>query len=714
LPPNADGIFENRLIQGDNLLALKALEQEFAGRVKCIYIDPPFNTQQAIGDHYDDGLEHSIWLTLMRDRLEALHSLLAVDGTLFIHIDDNELGYLMALADEVFGRGNRAYVVTFRQASATGHKSINPGCVKTTNFILIYCKDKSQWAPKRVYTARGRDTRYGQFISNKDADYRSWTVVPLMQGFADARGLTVRDARAAVKANPAILDQFVLDNAESVIRWARPDYDAVGKDAKALIDASEADPSSWHHLARNDHPDFYVRGGQRALFYSGKLKSVDGKYVSGEPLTTLWDDLLSNNLHNEGGVAFPKGKKPEALLKRCIELSTSQGDLVLDSFAGSGTTGAVAHKMRRRWIMIEQGEQAVSVVAPRIARVVEGRDDSGVTAACEWKGGGGFRFYRLAPSLIDEDKFGQKVISRLYNPEMLAEAMCKHMGFIYAPNPDPALFWQQGYASERDFIYTTTQSLTYDTLNAISADVGPDRTLLVCCKAFRARLADFPNLTVKKIPQAVLNNCEWGIDDYSLKIAGPAESTHADDKEPGGEGGENGSDNGAPTSRSHSRRSEPNAAPLTEARALPAKRAPLKMDGTTRKPRRAKVTVVEAFPPAAPEKVALPLASGRRSGVKVVQETRVEFAPAPPASPASRVRSTKKGSSRSVPVPTAKAKKAKKAAKTKKAAKQAKGAKGKDTKPMGRKRAFAKALKATTSRKAKKKHAADERQGELW
>ena len=158
-------LFDNRLIFGDNLLALKALEQEFAGKIKCIYIDPPFNTGQAM-ENYDDGVEHSIWLGLMRERLTVLRRLLANDGTIFVHIDDNELGYLIVLMDELFGRTNRLHIITFKQGSATGHKAINPGCVSTTNFILLYAKSKSSWTPKRLFTARKRDTRYNQFIAN--------------------------------------------------------------------------------------------------------------------------------------------------------------------------------------------------------------------------------------------------------------------------------------------------------------------------------------------------------------------------------------------------------------------------------------------------------------------------------------------------------------------------------------------------------------------
>ena len=236
-------------------------------------------------------------------------------------------------------------------------------------------------------------------------------------------------------------------------------------------------------------------------------------------MTTLWDDLLSNNLHNEGGVEFPKGKKPEALIKRCLELATGPGDIVLDSFAGSATTGAVAHKMGRRWILAELGEHAFTHCVPRLRRVIDGVDQSGVSNATGWKGGGGFRFYRLASSLLEKDRFGNWVIAKEYNPAMLAEAMCKLMGFTYAPSLEPEKYWQHGYSSETDFIYVTTQSLTHDALRKLSEEVGTKRTLLVCCKAFSGREASFPNLTIKKIPQVVLTKCEWGRDDYSLRVA---------------------------------------------------------------------------------------------------------------------------------------------------------------------------------------------------
>ena len=514
----SDGdIFDNHLNHGDNLLALKALEQQFTGKVKCVYIDPPFNTQQAF-EHYEDGYEHSIWLGLIRDRMEVLRRLMTDDGTLFVHIDDNELGYLIALLDEVFGRANRVSVVTFKQGSATGHKSINPGVVSTTNFVLVYAKNKADWKPNRIFTARAeRDKRYGQFIENFDSEYASWRFVTLASAFAQSINRPERGLKKELGDEyEGQLSEFVIKNARRVVRLARPDYAAVSSAAREMIDSSKAKPNEVLRLIRDGNPDMYFSGGERILFYSDKLKVIDGEFVAGEPLTSLWDDILSNNLHNEGGIEFPKGKKPEALIKRCLDLATAPGDIVLDSFAGSGTTGAVAHKMGRRWIMVELGDHCVTHVIPRLKSVVDGIDQAGVSKAAGWQGGGGFRYYRLAPSLLQQDRWGNWVINKEYNAEMLAAAICKLEGFTYAPND--AHYWQHGFSTETDFIYVTTQTLNADQLQALSDEVGEGRSLLVCCAAYRGSADRFANLTLKKIPKMVLSKCEWGHDDYSLNV----------------------------------------------------------------------------------------------------------------------------------------------------------------------------------------------------
>lgn len=515
-------IFDNRLIRGDNLLALKALEQEFTGKVKCVYIDPPFNTQQAF-EHYDDGLEHSIWLGLMRDRLSVLRNLMADNGTIFVHIDDNELGYLIVIMDEIFGRPNRISVVTFKQGAATGHKAINPGVVSTSNFILVYAKNKSAWNPRRLYTARAvRDKRYGQFIQNFEDSYSSWKFITLTQAFAGSLGQPERGLKKALGDEyEELLSEYVFQNANKVVRLARPDYNAVSNDARAMIDQSKLNTSEVLLLEREGYSPMYFVNGERILFYSDKLKLIDGELVAGEPLTSIWDDLLSNNLHNEGGVEFPKGKKPESLIKRCLELCTSPGDLVLDSFSGSGSTGAVAHKMGRHWIMIELRDHCDTHIIPRLKRVIDGLDSSGVTKAVNWKGGGGFRYYGIAPSLLEKDRWGNWVINREYNPTMLTEALCKLEGFTYAPSE--TVWWQHGQSTERDFIYITTQSLSSEQLQALSEDVGEGSSLLVLCSAWRgvnaATAAErWANLTLKKIPKVVLSRCEWGHDDYSLNV----------------------------------------------------------------------------------------------------------------------------------------------------------------------------------------------------
>jgi adenine-specific DNA-methyltransferase len=241
--------------------------------------------------------------------------------------------------------------VTFKQRSATGHKAINPGCVNITNFVLIYAKDRTRWTANRVFTARERDLRYGQFIENFEDPFKKWQITTLAKAFAASKGISEKEGRTLAKARPEELDRFVVQNAPRVIRFARPSYEGVGEQARKLIDQSKASPNELFLLSRDAYPDIYLKGGERILFYSDKLKQIDGEWIAGEPLTTLWDDILSNNLHAEGGVTFPKGKKPDVLIKRILELATKPGDWVLDSFTGSGTTGAVAHKMRHHWIM---------------------------------------------------------------------------------------------------------------------------------------------------------------------------------------------------------------------------------------------------------------------------------------------------------------------------------------------------------------------------
>lgn len=476
-------LFDNRLIFGDNLLALKALEQEFAGKVKCIFIDPPYNTGSAF-EHYDDNVEHSIWLSLMRDRLENLRSLLSLDGSIWITIDDNEAHYLKVLCDEVFGRQNYVSTVVWQKLHSRNNSA--QFFSADHDFILVYAKSLPRWKRNKV----GR-------TSASDADF--WNPDN------DPRGDWRRSDLTAAKP------------------YGDGKYEVTGPHG----DVFSPRANRWWSLAKSSFLELEADGriwwGKtgRTFPFRKRFKSELGELVP----TTVWlNEEVGNNREAKQEVTRVFGRddifstpKPERLLERIFSIASNPGDLVLDSFAGSGTTGAVAHKMGRRWIMVELGEHCHTHIIPRLKKVIDGQDPGGVTAATGWTGGGGFRYYRLAPSLLQQDRFGQWVINREYNAEMLAAALCKLEGFTYAPSTE--VYWQQGHSSERDFIYVTTQSLAAEHLRALSEEVGTERSLLVCCAAFRGQAESFANLTVKKIPKMVLRKCEWGHDDYSLNVA---------------------------------------------------------------------------------------------------------------------------------------------------------------------------------------------------
>ena len=481
-------LFDNRLIFGDNLLALKALEQEFTGKIKCIFIDPPYNTGSAF-THYDDGVEHSLWLSLMRDRLELLRSLLRSDGSIWISIDDNEQAYLRVLMDEVFGRSN--FVATAIWQKIFSPNSTARHLSPSHDYVMVFAKDINLWQRNLLPRTEGSNENYG----NPDKDPRgNWTSSDLSaRNFYSAGSYSVTSPSGRVTEGPP-----------------KGRYWTISKDKFLDFDR---DKRIWWGAKGTNQP---------------RLKRFLSEVRDGIVPQTIW-------LHSDVGNTQEAKKevmaavaadtevfqtpKPERLLKRILEIASNPDDWVLDSFGGSGTTGAVAHKMGRRWIMVELGEHCHTHIIPRLKKVVDGTDPGGITEAVGWKGGGGFRYYRLAPSLLEKDKWGQWVISKEFNAAMLAEAACKLEGFTYAPSD--TLYWQHGHSTERDFIYVTTQHLSADQLAQLSDEVGPERTLLVLCAAFRVSKSGterYPNLTVKKIPKQVLSRCEWGHDDYSLKV----------------------------------------------------------------------------------------------------------------------------------------------------------------------------------------------------
>lgn len=477
-------LFDNRLIFGDNLLALKALEGEFAGKVKCVFIDPPYNTGSAFAQ-YDDGVEHSLWLSLMRDRLELLHRLLSPDGSLWMTLDDNEVHYAKVLCDEIFGRFNFVANVVWQKKYTIANDA--KWMSDNHDHVLVFAKNKDTWRPLPLPRTAEMDARY----KNPDGHPKGpWKATPLhaKSGSATAGRFSFTFKNGVTWSPPP--GTFPRFSVETLRRLDEGNEIWFGKDGRAS-------PS-------------------RKTFLS-ELQ------VEGTPSPTVWlnDEVGNNHEAREEVKAFNAQEpfatpKPERLLQRVLTLATRPGDWVLDSFAGSGTTGAVSHKMGRRWIMVEVVPGTCDAhILPRLRKVIDGEDKGGVTEATGWKGGGGFRYYRLAPSLLEKDRWGNWIISKEYNAAMLAEALCKLEGFTYAPSD--TVYWQHGHSTERDFIYVTTQPLTRDMLAKLSDEVGEDHTLLIMCKSFTGR-AQFPNLTIKKIPKAVMSKCEWGRDDYSLEI----------------------------------------------------------------------------------------------------------------------------------------------------------------------------------------------------
>ncbi len=479
-------LFDNRLIFGDNLLALKALEQEFAGKIKCIFIDPPYNTGSAF-THYDDGVEHSLWLSLIRARLELLWVLLRDDGCIWITIDDNECHYLKVLCDELFGRAN--FVTSIAWEKDQGRRG-DTDISSSHDHVLLYARNRDLWRKVRNLLPRTaeQESRY----RNPDNDPRG----PWLQGDNGTAKSGSEGARFPIRLPSG---REVVPPKGNYWRFSKENFEQARVEGRVHFGAKgDSMPVIKRYLTE-------VQQGVVPRTWWPAAEAGSNQDAKRDHLRKLLPEIEP--------FATPK---PEALLHRILLISTNPGDWVLDSFAGSGTTGAVAHKMGRRWIMVELEESCHTHVIPRLKKVVDGADPGGVTDTVGWKGGGGFRYYRLAPTLLSLDRWGRRVISKEYNPDMLAEAICKLEGFTYAPSD--SFYWQHGKSTERDFLYVTTATLTHDQLQQLSDEVGADRTLLVVCSAFRGRREGYPNLTVKKIPNAIRDRCEWGKDDYSLKV----------------------------------------------------------------------------------------------------------------------------------------------------------------------------------------------------
>ncbi|MBP3472224.1 MAG: site-specific DNA-methyltransferase [Paraprevotella sp.] len=492
--PNGKPWKGNMLIHGDNLLALKALEQDFAGQIKCIYIDPPYNTGSAF-EHYDDNLEHSQWLNLMRPRLQIFYNLLSTNGSLWISIDDDERDYLKVMCDEIFGRENFVSSIVWQKKFSSQANS--EWLSDSHDYILIYAKRKLNWHPNLLPRTDIINSRY----KNPDNDLRGpWTSgdcsVSLMSG--------QRGAQYAKTGYSPNLYEIKTPSG----RIVNPPTGNCWRFSKERFAELVSDNRIWFGVDGNNVP---------------RYKRFLSEVQSGIVAQTWWqrDDVGDNQEAKRevkvfNDISIFATPKPERLIERVLTLGSNPGDLVLDSFLGSGTTAAVAHKMGRRWIGVELGDHAYTHCAVRMRKVIEG-EQGGISKSQNWKGGGGFKFYELAPSLLNHDKYGNLVINKEYNADMLAAAMAKHQGFTYSP--DAELYWKQGHSSEHDFIFTTTQLLTVEMLESIHEQLDENESLLICCSKFQPGCRDkYANITIKKIPKVLLDTCEFDRDDYSLNI----------------------------------------------------------------------------------------------------------------------------------------------------------------------------------------------------
>ena len=527
----ADPDTENMLIHGDNLLALKALETQYAGQIKCVYIDPPFNTGQAF-EHYDDNLEHSIWLNLMNQRLRCLYNLLEANGMLWIHLDDVEVHYCKVLLDEIFARQNFVAHITYERSAVAG---LGQGgyLVNTTEHILLYKKGALPGKTNLSFEELGFNIikRYNRYVSNfgERTLVREFTaksngeVVRVYEhSGVEIESISLRD----VKNREAEIRQEFVIHLDSLFRGNRVQKenefqnDIIASLDKGKFYSVDYIPSRGKN--KDELTTLYYYNCELLSWLKDTTTLESGMLTKSQKMTTLWKhgEIPKADIANEGGVYFPRSKKPEQLLRRIIEMSTEPGDIVLDSFLGSGTTAAVAHKMGRRYIGIEMGEHAYTHCKTRLDAVISGTDSLGITKAVEWNGGGGYRFFELAPSLINRDLFDEYVINDEYDADMLAAAVALHEGFLY--QPDSSLFWKQSVGSENSYLFVTTRHLNSTYLDSIKDTMEEGEYLIIACCSFDSGLDKaHSNITIKKIPQMLLSRCEFGKTDYNLNIVHP-------------------------------------------------------------------------------------------------------------------------------------------------------------------------------------------------
>lgn len=410
--PDRSRAKDNLLVRGDALNALTSLvsipefARDYVGKVKLVYLDPPFNTQQAF-EQYDDALEHSVWLTMMRDRLVLLRRLLASDGSLWVHLNDSEMAYCRVLMDEIFGRDQFVATVIW-QKRATRENRAAIGDVH--DYLVVYSPLGQGWS--KVRNRLQRDAKSLRQYGNPNNDPRGdWRTIPI-------------DAQAG----HAVASQF---------------YDIVGPTGKVFSPPKGRCWSITKHRFEELQAEGRIWWGK-----NGDARPMAIRYLDEDQGLVPWTWWPHEDVGHTGEskkevmALFPDVEpfdtpKPERLMQRIVHIATNPGDIVLDCFAGSGTTAAVAHKMDRRWVTVEWSRETLETfTGPRLEKVVAGADPGGITDEVKWQGGGGFRVLDVAPTMFDEEE-GQVLLAEWATDTALGEATAAQLGYEYDPDLAP-------------------------------------------------------------------------------------------------------------------------------------------------------------------------------------------------------------------------------------------------------------------------------------
>lgn len=514
-----DNSAESFIIHGDNLLALKTLETEFQGAIKCIYIDPPYNTGKAFNT-YDDNVEHSIWLSLMRERLVRLKNLLAPEGAIFIQINDDEYAYLKVLCDEIFGRDN--YETTFYVKVRHENRILREDtrwqlCVEQ---VLLYRNTSSFVAPRRPKEKDASlDYKWEVSVSGTPKeivkigiydveiyDKDSWCYTKVEEGSGHFKQYQIRGSLITQKGSASEYYEMYLRS--------RRESDGLGTLYKVIGMGTNGDGLGYRYIMQPEKEK-----SKNGFYFQGL--PVKSKGNKGLPFPNFYDMTQEfNNAGYEGYGYFNGGKKPEAWIDFLLKMvNVKENEYVLDSFLGSGTTAAVCLKNGYKFIGVEmEDENAYNLCKPRLDMIIDGKDEYGIPY--DSKKLKGYKFYELAPSLINVDSFGEAIINKNYNADMLASAVALHEGFKY--EPDKNVFWKQSRSTENSYLFVTTNIVTVQLLKEIESQMSEDEFLLIACKSFEKNSANYSDrIKIKKIPQMLLGRCEFGKENYNLNIINP-------------------------------------------------------------------------------------------------------------------------------------------------------------------------------------------------